>query len=589
MNIRERIEHLRAEMRKESIEAFIIFSADPHMSEYLPEPWKERVWITGFTGSAGLTVITLDRAGLWTDGRYYTQAEIELKDSGVELFKDGLEGTPSYTDWIIQETSVQAAIAVNALTTSHQNWNQLKIKLDQNQRILVDKPLLNRVWHQRPTALPQPVFHQSIQYSGKSTVDKISDVRKQMQAQKANLHIISTLDDIAWILNLRGSDVACNPVFLSYLIITTQEVILFVDKNKLEHSAKDSLREADVEVKPYEHFFDFLSQIKDYSILLSSDCNQAIFNTLPLSNKLVVAPTPSHLLKAVKNETELQGFRKVMVKDGVAMVKFLYWLTHQVGKEKLNEFSIGERLDEFRAQNEHFIGVSFGSIIGYQGNGAIIHYSAKKETCSSVHDKGSILIDSGGQYLEGTSDITRTLALGEVSESFKRDYTLVLKGHIRLALAKFPQGTCGAHLDSLARLALWEEGKDYNHGTGHGVGCFLNVHEGPQNIRKDLNPQVLIPGMVISNEPGYYVVGKYGIRHENLVAVRLWKKTEWNNFYEFETLTLCPFFKDSILKELLSQEEINWLNEYHQTCKRKLEPYLSGDIQKWFTALVSPL
>jgi Xaa-Pro aminopeptidase len=589
MTAKEKVAQLRAAMQEQNIEAFIVYSADPHMSEYLPEEWKERTWLSGFTGSAGFVVVTKNNAGLWTDGRYFTQAPIELAGSGIELFKDGMEGTPNYIDWIISETQEGSAVAVNALCTSNANWEMLHTKLDAANRQLKDLPLLKNIWTNRGVAEKNPIFVQPISRAGKSVEDKLADIRSKMKEMNASFHLLSSLDDIAWTLNLRGSDVECNPVFLSYLTISATSATLFVDTEKLNDDARQAMQQSKVNVVEYAQFFTALKEIKNERILIATNCNQSVFDALSANNSFIKAAAPGNLMKAQKNDTELNGFRSAMVKDGVAMVKFLYWLTHQAGKEAMTEYTIGQKLRGFRAEQKDFVGESFDSIVGYKGNGAIIHYKAPKEGCAEVTNDGSILVDSGGQYLEGTTDITRTFPLGAVSEEFKHDSTLVLKGHIQLSMVKFPKGTRGVQLDTLARMALWNEGKDYNHGTGHGVGCFMNVHEGPQNIRKDMNPQELLPGMVVSNEPGYYVEGKYGIRHENLVVVKEWKKTEWNTFYEFETLTFCPFFKNSIVKELLTAEEIHWLNDYHRQCEEKIAPHLEGDVKNWFLEMVSPL
>lgn len=589
MKANEKLALLREEMSKHNIDAFIVYSADPHMSEYLPNEWKERSWLTGFTGSAGFVVVMKEKAGLWTDGRYFTQAPIELEGSGIDLFKDGIEGTPNYIDWIISESEVGAKVAVNALATSHANWEELKTKLEKNNRHLIDLPLLEDVWTDRGEVSKNPIFVHPLKFAGESVESKLQRIREEIKKESATAHIISSLDDVAWTLNLRGSDVECNPVFLGYLLITLDEAKLFVDIEKLTDEAKSAMKSANVTLMSYETFLPELSLLKDEKVMVAPNSNQSIFEALKLQNDLIVRPAPGHLMKAIKNETELEGFRKVMVRDGVAMVKFLHWLTHNVGKEDMTEFTIGEKLEQFRAEGENFVGTSFTSIIGYKENGAIMHYSADKETAKTVEKDRSILVDSGGQYLEGTTDITRTFPLGEVSDEFKKNSTLVLKGLIQLSKVKFPKGTAGVHLDAFARLALWKEGKDYNHGTGHGVGSFMNVHEGPQNIRKDLNPIQLLPGMVVSNEPGYYVEGEYGIRHENLIAVKEWKKTEWNQFYEFETLTICPFFKNSIVKEMLTHDEVEWINEYHKFCEEKLSPHLSGEVKEWFLEMVSPL
>ncbi|SHF02406.1 aminopeptidase P family protein [Chryseobacterium takakiae] len=589
MTSKEKIAALREEMLKNNVDAFIVYSADPHMSEYLPEEWQERAWLSGFLGSAGFVVVTRDKAGLWTDGRYFTQAAIELDGSGIDLFKEGMEGTPNYIDWIISEIPAEGRVAVNALATSHANWELLTEKLNAKNITLVDLPLLDDIWKERGTPSKNPIFVHPVERAGKSVVEKIAAIRQKMESMEATVHVISSLDDVAWTLNLRGSDVQSNPVFLGYLVITKNDAKLFTDLEKLEVEARKQMDEAWVKMMPYEEFYNCLKAFSNEKVLVSPNSNQSIFEALKSENKMIKAPVPGNLMKAQKNETELEGFRKVMVRDGVAMVKFLYWLTHNAGKEPMTEYSIGEKLRGFRAEGENFVGESFGSIVGYKDNGAIMHYSAKSEGSKEVTNDASILIDSGGQYFEGTTDITRTFALGPVSDEFKRNSTLVLQGMIRLSMAKFPKGTRGVQLDTIARLPLWMHGKDFNHGTGHGVGSFMNVHEGPQNIRKDMNPQELLPGMVCSNEPGYYVEGEYGIRHENLIAVRESETTDSGTFYEFETLTFCPFFKDTIVKEILSEEEIAWLNNYHQTCAEKLGPHLEGEVKVWFDELVSPL
>ncbi len=589
METSEKINLLRQKMNAEHIDGFIVYSADPHMSEYLPEEWQERAWLTGFTGSAGFVVVTKDKAFLWTDGRYFVQAPTELAGSGIGLMKDGVEGTPNYIDWIISEITEGGTVAVNAIATSHANWKLLQEKLGKNNIKLVDLPLLKEIWTDRTSNnTKNPVFVHPVERAGKSVVEKLTAIRQKMHEQCATAHLISSLDDVAWTLNLRGSDVQANPVFLGYIVLTQKNAKLFVDKEKLNAEAQKQLADAGVDVIEYDEFFKHLSQIKDEKILVSPNTNQSVFEALKSQNSFIKAAVPGNLMKAQKNEAELAGFRTVMVRDGVAMVKFLYWLTKNVGQEKMDEYSVGEKLRSFRAEGDNFVGESFGSIIGYKGNGAIVHYSAKKEGSAQILNEGSILVDSGGQYLEGTTDITRTLALGAVSDEFKKDSTLVLQGMIRLSMVKFPKGTKGVHLDAIARLPLWMHGKDYAHGTGHGVGSFMNVHEGPQNIRKDMNPQELLPGMVVSNEPGYYVENQYGIRHENLIAVREAEKTDSGTFYEFETLTFCPFFKNTIVKELLSQEEINWLNDYHKQCEEKIAPHLEGELKDWFLELLKP-
>ena len=590
MTSSEKISALRQKMQDQNIDAFIVYSADPHMSEYLPNEWQERSWLSGFTGSAGFVVITKENAGLWTDGRYFVQAPIELKDSGIDLFKDGMEGTPNYIDWIISEIPKNGTVAVNAIATSHANWELLNEKLSAKNRKLVDLPLLKDLWKDRnSTAVKNPIFVHPVERAGKSVSEKLSDIRNKMEELETSVHVISSLDDVAWTLNLRGSDVQSNPVFLGYILLTKNEAKLYVDLEKLDVDSRKQLDDSGVKMLPYENFFTDLKNISSEKILVSPNSNQSIFEALKGNNEFVKAPVPGNLMKAIKNDTELEGFRTVMQRDGVAMVKFLYWLTQNAGKEAMNEYSIGEKLRGFRAEGKNFVGESFGSIVGYKENGALMHYSAKREGSKEVTNQDTILVDSGGQYLEGTTDITRTLALGKPSAEFVENCTLALKGMIQLSMVKFPKGTRGVQLDAFARLALWQENKDFNHGTGHGVGSFMNVHEGPQNIRKDLNPQELIPGMVISNEPGFYYENHYGIRHENLIAVREVATTDFGTFYDFETLTICPFDRNVIDEKLLTAPEKTWLNNYHDWCKEKLENDLEGEVKTWFLEQVKPL
>lgn len=590
MTSSEKIAALRQKMLENNVDAFIVYSADPHMSEYLPDEWQERSWLSGFTGSAGFVVVTGEKAGLWTDGRYFVQAPKELQGSGIVLMKEGEESTPNYIDWIISQTPENGKVAVNALATSNTNWETLEQKLAAKNITLVDLPLLKEVWLERSQSKKKnPVFVHPVERAGKSVKEKLSDIRSKMKEKNASLHIISSLDDVAWTLNLRGSDVQSNPVFLGYIVLSMDDAVLFIDQEKLDDNAIQQMQESSVKVMDYDGFFGYLNEIKEQKILISPNSNQSVFEALKNNNTFIKAPVPGNLMKAIKNETELEGFRTVMQRDGVAMVKFLYWLTHTAGKEAMNEYSIGEKLRGFRAEGQNFVGESFGSIVGFKENGAIMHYSAPKEGSKEVTNEDTILVDSGGQYLEGTTDITRTFALGTASDEFKRNSTLALKGLIQLSMVKFPKGTRGVQLDAFARLALWMDGKDYNHGTGHGVGSFMNVHEGPQNIRKDMNFQDLIPGMVLSNEPGFYYENHYGIRHENLIAVQEVEKTDFGTFYAFETLTVCPFDRNVIEVDLLTEPEKMWLNEYHDWCREKLEKDLEGEVKAWFLEQVKPL
>lgn len=582
MNTKDKVSALRKEMKANNIDAFIVYSADPHMSEYLPKHWQERAWLSGFTGSAGFVVVTTDKAGLWTDSRYFVQAKHELENSGIDLFKEGVDGVPDYITWLLQEIPEGGKIAVNGLTTSHSNWETLSQKLKQKNISLVDLPLIKNIWTEREKTASDPIFVHPLKYAGQSVSDKLSIIREKMKEKYADSHIITALDDVAWTTNLRGNDVAFNPVFLGYITVEEDSATLFAEEDKLTDEVKKHLAESNVNVKDYNEFFDFIKEWKGKKVLISANSNQSIFEALKENNQFVIAPAPGNLLKAIKNKTELEGFRKAMVKDGVALVKFFYWLKNTAGKEELDEFTIGEKLRGFRAEQDGFVGESFGSIVGYEGNGAIVHYSAKKETAKKVDNKNTILIDSGGQYREGTTDITRTFTFdAEPSDEFKKDWTLVFKGMINLAMAKFPKGTRGTHLDAFARLPLWREDRDFGHGTGHGVGCFMNVHEGPQNIRKDLNDTPLIPGMVVSDEPGLYRENKYGIRIENLITVKESSSSEFGEFYEFETLTICPYFMDSLEVSLLTEKEKAWVNHYNKWVEETLSPYLEGDEKRF--------
>ncbi len=590
MTSKEKVALLRTAMEKENIDAFIVFSADPHMSEYLPEEWLERAWLSGFTGSAGFVVVTKDKAALWTDGRYFVQAPKELEGSDFELMKDGVEGTPNYISWLKSEVKEGGTVAVNALATSNTNWTDLEQKLASRNIKVTDRALLQDIWMNRQSAEKlNEIFVHPVERAGKSAAEKLQAIREKMKEQEAGFHVITSLDDVAWTLNLRGSDVDYNPVFLGFITMTQDNAKLYVDERKLNDEAKKQLQNAKVEIRDYNEFYNDLAKVENSKILISPNSNQRIFSTLKEKNEFLLAPVPGNLMKAQKNESELQGFRAAMERDGVAMVKFLYWLVHNAADEGNTEYTVGKKLREIRAEGDHFVGESFGSIVGYAGNGAIVHYSAKEEDAFEIKNEGSVLVDSGGQYLDGTTDITRTLALGTVSDEFKRNSTLVLQGMIRLSMVKFPKGTRGVQLDAVARMPLWMQAKDYAHGTGHGVGSFMNVHEGPQNIRKDMNAQELLPGMVCSNEPGFYVENQYGIRHENLFAVKEIETSDFGVFYEFETLTICPFFTDCVVKELLLPAEIEWLNNYHAWCRTKLEHLLEGEIKEWFLKLVAPI
>ncbi len=508
-----RIASLRNFMRKHKLSAFIIPSTDPHSGEYIPKHWEARKWISGFTGSAGTVVVTLDKAGLWTDSRYFLQAAEQLENTGITLFKERLPETPSIVEWL--------GCVLNARNSC--------------------------------TGI-----------------------------------LISALDEVAWTLNLRGSDVHCNPVFVSYLLITEYSSTLYIIENKLPDEVKDYLTENEIKVRPYSTIE---KDLKDFTgkLLLSANINAAVHAAACAHSLIEIAPSPVLFLKAIKNETEIEGFHRAMKREGVAMVKFLRWLKAAVSTENETEISIDKKLYEFRAGQPHFNGISFDTIAGYKAHGAIVHYEATPETDIPLKPEGMLLLDSGAQYLDGTTDITRTIVLGALTKEEKTDYTLVLKGFIQLSMAQFPHGTCGTQLDALARLPMWKAGINYLHGTGHGVGCFLNVHEGPHQFRMNHMPALLVPGMTVTNEPGIYKTGRHGVRTENTMLIVPSQETEFGTYYKFEPLTLCPIDKEAILTDMLSDEEITWFNQYHEKVYNCLNPELNNEEREWLKEVTSPL
>ncbi len=587
MKVTEKLKLIRNSMQEHAVDALIVFQADPHLSEYLPEYWQERSWASGFTGSAGFLVISKNEAALWTDGRYYVQADEELKSSEnqITLMKDGEPETPNYLDWIKKSVEPNATIATNSLLCSHTEWEKIQEFCAKNKLNSKSVDCIKPNWKDRPVLVFHLIKLHSTQFAGISVKNKLNRIRNKMEHYHADVHILTALDDIAWTFNLRGNDVLYNPVFLSFAMVEKESCSLFIDLNQVSEEVKLYCQDNEISVKSYHTFFDEISLIQSKKVLIAANCNEAIHTVLQ-RNELIIAPPPGNLMKACKNDTEITGTEIAMQRDGIAMVKFLFWLIHEGKYQDLTEFQIAEKLHEIRAEGEHFMGDSFGSIIGYQGNGAIVHYSPSQTSSVRVNPEGSILVDSGGQYLEGTTDITRIIALGDTSQEFKTDASLVLKGMIQLSMVKFPKGTRGVQLDSWARMPLWKAGKDYAHGTGHGVGCFLNVHEGPQNLRKELNPQILLPGMILSNEPGFYVQDKYGIRHENLVVV---VEDEIPGFLSFKTLTICPFLVDILLPELFTNEEIEWLNSYHAWVREKLTGNFTPEVEDWLIKVTSPI
>ena len=580
MTTKEKLSLLRNEMKANGLDAFVVFNADPHMSEYFTPYWEERKWISSFDSSAGYIFITHDKAVLWTDGRYLVQAKNQLTGTGVDFFIEGTKDAPLSQEWLLNELPQGAKVGCNGLCTPHNTWNLLSDTLKRKGITLVDKPLIEKIWKDRPKDDRKPIYVRAEKYTGRSTSDKLATLRGIMAEKGVTHFLVTALDDIAWVTNLRGNDVNFNPVFLAYLCITPKSATLFVDTKQCDDSVEAYLKEQHIELKDYHDYFKELQKLKGETILLSPDANQTIYNTVGEHNTLHIAPSPVQLLKAVKNETELEGFRKAMVKDGVALVNFFYWLENNIGKTPLTEHSLGDVMDKFRAE-QGFLANSFGKIIGYEGNGAIVHYHAATNPEVPMHAKGTVLIDSGAHYIEGTTDITRVIPLGEFSEDFKRDYTLVMKAMITLSTTIFPAGTRGVQLDSITRAILWKNQRDYGHGTGHGVGSYLCVHEGPQSIRKEMRDVPMLEHMVCSNEPGIYCEGRYGIRIENLVAVQKHSSNEFGDFYRLETLTLCPLDTRAVIVDMLTEEERQWLNNYNQWVEKTLSPLVGKEQQAW--------
>ena len=580
----ERLFLLRNKMQSMGIDAYIIPSSDPHISEYTAAHWKSREFISGFSGSAGTVVILADEAGLWTDSRYYLQAEEELAGSGIELFRAAEPDTPDYADWIAQRLNPGSTLAFDGEIFSIEEARKLSRKY-KHYGITINPSLtlLDDIWEGRPPIPDNSIFVHDIQYAGVGRKQKIEDIRKKMRKQDASHYIITALDEIAWTLNLRGNDVMYNPVFHAYLIISLDAVYLFIDTYKITTAIGRDLSQDDITVHLYTDIFNWIEDMPHESGLLfdPSSTNAKIFAKIPQQVIKIEKPSIVGALKSIKNPTEQNGFKVAMLKDGVAMVKFLYWLQQNVPNGQVSELSAAKQLKNFRAEDPNFIGESFNPISSFGAHGAIVHYSASKETDIPLSSDNFYLIDSGGQYLEGTTDITRTLHLGTPTEIQKVDFTLVLKGNISLGSASFPKGTRGVHLDILARKALWSRGLNYGHGTGHGVGCFLNVHEGPQSIRPKDNGVAFEKGMITSNEPGLYRFGEYGIRIENLLLTTDSHSTEFGEFLKFETLTLCPIDLKSIESSLLNHEDKQWLNSYHKMVFEELSPLLTPQLKDW--------
>ena len=586
--IAQRLSNLREIMQREHLDAFIFPSTDPHNSEYVPDRWKGREWISGFNGSAGTAVVTMHAAALWTDSRYFIAAEQQLAGTEFVLMRERVAGTPTISEWLGKVLSDinGATVGVDGMVNTAADVEALISDLRQQGGITVRTNFdpLAVIWTNQPPIPTTPVEVHSLEYAGESTTSKLSRIRMALRSLHADGMLVSALDDIAWTLNLRGSDVHCNPVFVSYLLIDTKTTTLFINDEKLTPEVRAYLTAQGVQTAPYNHIKDALRNYDEYNILLDPNVISYTLFKQVRTQEVVRASSPIPAMKAIKNEIEVEGFRRSMIRDGVALVKFLRWLQTAVAKGQETEISVAEKLTALRAEQPLFRGISFDTIAGYEAHGAIVHYEATPETDAPLKPHGFLLLDSGAQYQDGTTDITRTIALGELTEEQREVYTLVLKGHIQLELAKFPLGASGTQIDALAREAMWRKGFNFLHGTGHGVGSFLNVHEGPHQIRMEYRPAPLLPFMTVTDEPGLYLEGKFGVRIENILLIKPYMTTAFGEFLQMEPLTLCPIDTAPIMREMLLDEEVDWLNGYHQYVFDKLSPYLQGADLDWLRA-----
>ncbi len=571
-------------MAEKGIDAYIIPTYDAHQSEYVGDHWKSRIWISGFTGSAGTVVVTKDAAGLWTDGRYFIQAASQIANSEIKLFKMGIPGVPSYMDWLKDNLSEGETIGFDGKVFPQSDVKQMEEKVSyKNIKLVHEYDFIGELWEDRPALPMDKIFVHDVKYTGKTAKEKLDDVREKMNELNVDYFILGSLDDIAWVYNIRGKDVESNPVVTSYALISKDSAYLFVHGEKVPTEVKGYLNDNGIELKEYDDVRKTVEGIKENSRVFidPSRINSWLYSGIPKSCVIVEGRNITTDLKAVKNNVEIENLKNSYIKDGVALVKFMYWLDENIGKTPISEMSVAEKLIEFRSQQKDFIEPSFGTIAGYKEHAAMMHYSATEQSDYQLKKEGMLLIDSGGQYLDGTTDITRTLVLGPISEEEKRDFTLTLKGHVNLIKARFLYGATGSNLDVLARFPLWQEGIDYKCGTGHGVGFFLNVHEGPHRISPAPNKVVLDEGMVITIEPGVYKEGKHGIRIENDVIVRKDIETDSGQFMKFETISYCPIDLDGIDVNMLDESERAWLNNYHEEVYNKLSPYLNENEKEW--------
>lgn len=591
MTICEKLSALREIMERESLDAYIVSGTDPHNSEYLPAAWQQREWISGFTGSFGTVVVLKDSAGLWTDTRYFIQAEEQLSGSGIELHKLRIPGAVNYPEWLAGHLPAESRVGLDSYCIPVNEMKHLKAKLEEkNIKVIEESDLIGDIWLDRP-ALPEGKLIQvSSEITGRSAQEKMESIRDLLREKKADYFLLSALDEIAWLYNIRCNDIEYNPVAISYAIVSQEKAYLFIKRSKVSPETKTTLEREGIEIHDYHHLSLFLETIKeDARFCLDPDTlNYAVYHRISTSFSVEEITSPVILAKSVKTDKEIEGFRLACLKDGVAMTKFFYWLENNIGNS-ITETEASKKLTSFRAQNEGYVSDSFENISAYGKNAALPHYSAIPGQDSLLEPHGLYLVDSGGQYTHGTTDITRTIPLGELTVQEREDYTLVLKGMIALSQSIFPKGTRGCNLDAIARQPLWQNLRNFGHGTGHGIGFFLNVHEGPQSIRQDLNNQPLLPGMVTSDEPGLYREGKHGIRHENIILCKRLAENEFGEWYDFETLTLCYFDTSALSTELMNQNEKTWLNRYHEKVYEKISPFLDEKEKEWLKVKTLPI
>jgi Xaa-Pro aminopeptidase len=589
---REHLEALRQEMARVHVDAVIIPGTDPHQSEYISDHWKFRDWVSGFTGSNGTAVVTMDQAGLWTDSRYFLQAEEQLADSGFVLMREnGDNPDPTREEWLVQNLGEDAVIGIDGRLFSTLEANRLERFCGENGIMMAsDFAPADRIWKDRPSRPMAEAYVHDEELAGETVDHKLERLFGSLELNGAEAMLISALDEIAWLFNMRGSDVDFTPVAIAHAYVSEKDTSLFIDEKKVSKELAAHLKRYGIRVRDYDDIVRYLERRSEHDVVLidPNKVSDTLANALP--SMKVYMPSPIALLKAIKNEAQIAGTRRAMERDGAALVRLFRWIEENVASGTINEVDVWTRGQQERARGENYRGDSFAMICGYKEHGAIVHYEADAQSAATLHADGLLLVDSGGQYLDGTTDITRTVSLGNPTNDERHDYTLVLKGHLALQRAKFPVGTCGVNLDVLARMPLWQEGMTYWHGTGHGVGHFLGVHEGPQSIRVEQNPNALEPGMIVSNEPGLYKSGRYGIRTENLLLVVEGKETEeFGKFLEFETLTLFPYDLSLIDRTMLTQEEVDQINAYHQMVVDRVTPYLTPDEAAWLRNKCQPL